>query len=70
MDQAPERWLTTKEVAERLGVREATVRDWRFRRVGPRGVSLGRRTLRYPESEVERWLASKREQEAARDGAA
>lgn len=70
MHQASDRMLTTRQVAERLGVSPRTVQDWRYRGGGPPGVALGRKTVRYSEAELETWLAEKRDQEAARDGAA
>lgn len=51
----PSGLLTTKEVAAFLAVPVGTVRDWRYRRVGPRGVRLGRRVL-YRQAVVEQWL--------------
>jgi excisionase family DNA binding protein len=70
MQEVSDRLLSTREVAARLGVSVRTVQDWRYRGGGPPGVALGRKTVRYSQAELERWLAEKREQEAARDGAA
>jgi len=48
--------LTTEEVAELARAPESTVRYWRYRGTGPRGVKRGRRVL-YREDEVLAWLS-------------
>ena len=58
-----EKYLTTEEVAEIARTRPSTVRYWRTAGTGPRGVKRGRRVL-YPQSEVERWMASDDDQRA------
>lgn len=47
--------LTTDEVAERLGVKPALLRTWRFRGKGPKCVNLGRQ-LMYRESDLIKWM--------------
>ena len=42
-------------VAEYLNVAEATLTQWRYKRVGPPFVSVGRH-VRYRWSDVEQWL--------------
>jgi predicted DNA-binding transcriptional regulator AlpA len=59
-EASPDRMLSSEELAAYLGVTMRLVRDWRIKGTGPRGVSLGRRTVRYPLSEVERWLDERR----------
>jgi len=58
-----ERHFTARELSEAVGIRECTLAAWRLRKTSnaPRFVKLGR-LVRYPESDVRRWLA---EREAA-----
>lgn len=47
--------LTVKEVAQRLALREATIRAWLLaRRIA--SVRVGRRAVRIPSSEIDRIL--------------
>ena len=55
--------LTTDEVADLLRTSPSTVRYWRYRQTGPRGIKRGRRVL-YPEDEVLSWLSGTDEQPA------
>lgn len=55
--------LTTKELAQYLRKPVATVRGWRYRKVGPTGFRLGRDIV-YRRSAVDEWLAE-REQATA-----
>lgn len=52
---ASELLLTTEQLAERLQVPVATVRMWRHRGTGPKGVRLGRH-VRYRASDLEAWI--------------
>ncbi len=54
-----ESYLLTQEVAERYRTTPGTVRYWRSKGYGPRGVRVGKRTL-YPLSEVLRFDAEQR----------
>jgi hypothetical protein len=56
--QSP-RWLSNEQLAERFGVPLRTVMDWRYRRVGPPGVRIGRH-VRYLEEDVLVWEQRKR----------
>jgi excisionase family DNA binding protein len=47
--------LVTEEVAQLLRTSPSTIRYWRHKGYGPKGVRLGRRVL-YPLSEVQRWM--------------
>lgn len=47
--------LTAKEVAERLGVSQGTVKRW-YREGKLKGVQLGYRTLRFRVAEIEKYL--------------
>jgi excisionase family DNA binding protein len=66
MPDASDRMLTTRQVAERLGVSIRTVETWRYRGEGPPGVSLARKAVRYPEAALEAWLAERWQREATR----
>jgi excisionase family DNA binding protein len=52
---APERLMAPREVANLLGVSVDTLYAWRYRRVGPPALKVGRH-LRYRPSEVAAWL--------------
>ncbi|MFN2561853.1 MAG: helix-turn-helix domain-containing protein [Jatrophihabitans sp.] len=51
--------LTLHEVAELLRVPDATLRYWRHQHTGPDSYKIGRH-VRYPRSEVQRWLRNQR----------
>lgn len=57
-----EEYLSTKQVAEIIGVPESTIRYWRHRNQGPAGFRMGGKRISYRRSEVEKWLTA---QEAA-----
>ncbi len=48
--------LTTKEVADRLGVHVQTVKNWRKQGTGPPFFKIGPRLIRYLKTEVDSWL--------------
>lgn len=54
--------LTLREVAEKIGIAEATLRGWRAAGKGPDGFKAGGRRVMYRPEVVEAWLE---EQEAA-----
>jgi Helix-turn-helix domain len=59
-------YLTPEQVAERYQLSPDTLKEWRYKRVGPKFVHLGKR-VRYPLPALEAWEAEQqREQEAAR----
>jgi excisionase family DNA binding protein len=47
--------LEPPTLAERLGVPETTLAQWRYRGIGPRYAKVGRH-VRYREEDVEAWL--------------
>ena len=51
-----EDFMTTKEAAEWLRLREDTLRAWRCQGRGPRWVRLGRTAIRYRVADVRRWM--------------
>lgn len=57
VQEAPD-LLTTKELAAYLRKPVATVRGWRYRKVGPAGFRLGRDIV-YRRTTVEAWLAER-----------
>lgn len=54
MSLPQEDYLTLKELARRYRCAPGTIRSWRYRGYGPRGVLVGRRVL-YPRDAVERF---------------
>ena len=57
-----ERLLTPEELAEVLQVPLATLRRWREQRNGPPAHKVGKH-LRFAASDVEAWLANRRDAE-------
>lgn len=62
---APVIRLTTKDLAERWGIAEQTLRHWRMRGEGPRAFTVGR-LVRFRLEDVEAWEAAQLEAEADR----
>lgn len=52
------RLLTEQEVAEILGVKRSTLIDWRYRKIGPRWVRVGR-LPRYSSADLDSWIQSR-----------
>lgn len=52
---AKPKMLTPAEVAERLVVKQSTLANWRYRKVGPRPTKVGH-LVRYDEGLVEAYL--------------
>lgn len=50
------RLLTTAQVAEMLNVPHTTLRAWRHKGEGPKSFALGKRAVRYVESDVTGWI--------------
>jgi predicted DNA-binding transcriptional regulator AlpA len=48
-------WMTTAELAAMTRQRESTIRYWRYRGTGPRGVRFGKRVL-YRVADVQEWI--------------
>lgn len=51
--------LTETEAAKRLGFSPRTLQAWRFKGCGPRFLRISSRCVRYRESELDEWLASR-----------
>ena len=52
-------WLTEKQVAAKLNVKEATLQNWRWRRVGL-PYSKFMRSVRYKESDLYAYMEARR----------
>jgi excisionase family DNA binding protein len=59
MDEDLDPLLSVEEVAHLLGVAVATIYTWRYRKVGPPAIRIGRH-LRFRRRDLAQWL---REQE-------
>lgn len=57
-------YLTTRDLADRYHTAESTIRFWRMKDYGPKGVKVGRRVL-YSLAEVERFDRDLAEQSGA-----
>lgn len=57
-------YLTPEQVAERYQLSEATVKEWRYKRIGPKFLRLGKR-VRYSVKALEEW---EQQREAGGDG--
>lgn len=55
MADTRDRLLRIREVADRTGIPEGTLRFWRHQGTGPKSAKLGRRLV-YRESDVEGWI--------------
>jgi excisionase family DNA binding protein len=53
------RLLTTRQLADLLGVPVSTIHYWRSRGTAPRAIKVGKE-LRFIEGDVARWLLEKR----------
>lgn len=68
-DDVQDELLMPKEAAKLLRVSEGTLRDWRYRRVGPPYIRVGQRP-RYDVRDLERWLRDRRQETQEREAAA
>lgn len=57
---SPPRFLSESEVADLVGLRPKTLRNWRSSKLaGPAFIKLGPKRVRYPREAVEAWLTSR-----------
>lgn len=56
--------MTLREVSQRLGIVEGTLRVWRFRKMGPPSFKIGT-TVVYRREDVEEWEKRRREEKSA-----
>lgn len=52
--------ITTKELADRLGIARGTVQNWRSQKSGPPYKRIGAKAIRYRLKDVLRWMEGKR----------
>lgn len=48
--------LTTKEVADYIGLSEYTIARYRLKGTGPKYFYIGKKSIRYKKEDVEIWL--------------
>jgi excisionase family DNA binding protein len=58
-------WYSPEELADMLGVPVATVYQWRYKGIGPRGHRLGKH-VRYSADDVAAWLEKRADSPAGR----
>jgi prophage regulatory protein len=58
-EDGSDRLLRRREVEELTGLSRSTIYDWIRTGQFPRPVSLGPRTVRWSEREVERWISDR-----------
>jgi Helix-turn-helix domain len=51
--------LTTEEAASMLGIASATLRDWKWQRIGPPYIQLNVRCVRYSEADIVKFAADR-----------
>ena len=55
-EQRPEPLLTTKEVAEFMGLSAYTLSRYRMDGIGPNYIQVGPKMIRYKRADVEEWV--------------
>lgn len=55
--QKPKLYISTRELADELGLAPITIEIWRAKGQGPRYVKIGR-TVRYRRQDVDAWLTA------------
>ena len=68
-----DRYLTSKEAAEYMGVSARTIQAWRTAGIGPRHYTLSPHTIRYTHEMLDAWVdeqthAAEQRQEGTADG--
>lgn len=58
--------LTTKEVAEIVGLSEYTISKYRMMGIGPKFFQLGNKIIRYKRNDVYEWLNALTKHKAAK----
>lgn len=61
--------LTEKDAAKYLNYAPRTLAGWRHRGGGPRYISVSRTSVRYRQSDLEAWIAARRQRSTSDLGA-
>lgn len=56
---APDPLLTPGDVSDYISIPEETLAQWRYRRIGPAWLKVGRH-VRYQRTDLDAWLAAQR----------
>jgi predicted DNA-binding transcriptional regulator AlpA len=51
--------ITTQQAADMMGVKPSTLRNWRCAKTGPPFVQLTRRSVKYPQADIEKYVAER-----------
>jgi hypothetical protein len=51
--------ITTKEAADMLGVKPATLRGWRCANIGPPFTRLTKASVKYAQADIEKYVAER-----------
>lgn len=54
-------YLSTREVADLLGMSPHTINRWRYEGTGPKFVRIGSKVCRYRAEDVEQWINEQEE---------
>lgn len=52
--------LTTKEAAQRMGLKDSTLREWRMLNMGPAFTRFSARNFRYDDRDIEKYVSERR----------
>lgn len=61
--------LTEKQAAEKMGLTERTLQNWRYTGKGPDYIKLSHRAVRYRESDLAEWVEERRFTSTAEESA-
>lgn len=64
--RVPMALLRQEQVAELLQLSASTLEDWRWKREGPPFIRISRGCIRYEESDIMKWLETRRVYELRR----
>jgi predicted DNA-binding transcriptional regulator AlpA len=51
--------LTTQQVADMLGVKPSTLRNWRCAKTGPPFIRITKRSVKYAQADIDRYVAER-----------
>jgi len=52
--------LTTQQVADMLGVKPETLRGWRCAKTGPPFIRITKRSVKYDQKDIEKYISDRR----------